>query len=210
MAHLLHIDASPRGERSHSRRMTREFVEQWKQAHPNDTVTYRDLGHNPVPYVDEAWIAAAFSPPEQHTPELREALRLSDQLVDEFLAADIYVIGIPMYNFSVPGVFKSYIDQIVRFGRTVAYEPNDIADVYVPLVLGKKMFIIEARGDSGFEPGGRYEKMNHHDPYLTTVFGFMGITDITFVHIEKEVYGEQKLAESIATARAKIAKLIAV
>lgn len=209
MAHLLHIDASPRGERSHSRRMTREFVEQWKHSHPNDTVTYRDLGHNPVPYVDEPWIAAAFSPPEQHTPELREAIRLSDQLVDEFLAADIYVIGIPMYNFSVPGVFKSYIDQIVRIGRTVAYEPNDVADVYKPLVLGKKMFIVEARGDSGFEPGGRYEKMNHHDPYIITVFGFMGITDITFIHIEKEVYGEQKLAESIANARAKILELVA-
>jgi FMN-dependent NADH-azoreductase len=209
MVHLLHIDASPRGERSHSRRMTREFVEQWKHSHPNDTVTYRDLGHNPVPYVDEPWIAAAFSPPEQHTLELREAIRLSDQLVDEFLAADIYVIGVPMYNFSVPGVFKSYIDQIVRIGRTVAYEPNEVADVYKPLVLGKKMFIIEARGDSGFEPGGRYEKMNHHDPYLTTVFGFMGITDITFIHIEKEVYGEQKLAESIANARAKIRELVA-
>lgn len=209
MAHLLHIDASPRGERSHSRRMTREFIEQWKHSHPNDTVTYRDLGHNPVPYVDEPWIAAAFSPPEQHTLELREAIRLSDQLVDEFLAADIYVIGIPMYNFSVPGVFKSYIDQIVRIGRTVAYEPNDVADVYKPLVLGKKMFIVEARGDSGFEPGGRYEKMNHHDPYLTTIFGFMGITDITFIHIEKEVYGEQKLAESIANARAKISQLVA-
>jgi FMN-dependent NADH-azoreductase len=209
MAHLLHIDASPRGERSHSRRMTREFVEQWKHSHPNDTVTYRDLGHNPVPYVDELWIAAAFSPPEQHTPELHEAIRLSDQLVDEFLAADIYVIGIPMYNFSVPGVFKSYIDQIVRIGRTVAYEPNEVADVYKPLVLGKKMFIVEARGDSGFEPGGRYEKMNHHDPYLTTVFGFMGITDVTFIHIEKEVYGEQKLAESIAAARAKITELVA-
>lgn len=207
MAHLLHIDASPRGERSRSRRMTREFVEQWKQAHPNDTVTYRDLGHNPVPYVDESWIAAAFSPPEQYTPELREAIRLSDQLVDEFLAADIYVIGVPMYNFSVPGVFKSYIDQIVRVGRTVAFEPNNSANVFKPLVLGKKMFIIESRGDSGFHPGGRYGNMNHHDPYLVTVFGFMGITDITFIHVENDEYGGTKLAESIANARAKIAQL---
>jgi FMN-dependent NADH-azoreductase len=209
MAHLLHIDASPRGERSHSRRMTKEFIEQWKQTHPNDTVTYRDLGHNPVPYVDEPWIAAAFSPPEKHTPELREAIRLSDQLVDEFLAADIYVIGVPMYNFSVPGVFKSYIDQIVRVGRTVAFEPNNSANVFKPLVLGKKMFIIESRGDSGFHPGGRYENMNHHDPYLVTVFGFMGITDITFIHVENDEYGGTKLAESIANARAKISELVA-
>jgi FMN-dependent NADH-azoreductase len=208
MAHLLHIDSSPRGERSHSRRITREFVEQWKQAHPNDIVTYRDIGRNPIPHVDEPWIAAAFSPPEQHTPELQEAIRLSDRLVDEFLAADIYIIGVPMYNFSVPSVFKAYIDQIVRVGRTVAFESNNAANVFKPLVLGKKMFIIEARGDSGFQPGGQYEKMNYHDPYLVTVFGFLGITDITFVHVENDEYGGQKLAESIAKARTKITQLI--
>jgi FMN-dependent NADH-azoreductase len=209
MAHLLHIDSSPRGERSHSRRITREFIEQWKQAHPGDTVTYRDIGRNPIPHVDEPWIAAAFSLPEQHTPELREAIRLSDRLVDEFLAADIYVMGIPMYNFSIPSGFKAYIDQIVRVGRTVAFEPNDAANVFEPLVLGKKMFIIEARGDSGFQPGGQYEKMNYHDPYLVTVFEFMGITDITFVHVENDEYGGQKLAESIANARTKITELVA-
>lgn len=207
MAHLLHIDASPRGERSHSRRMTREFVEQWKQTHPRDTVTYRDIGRNPIPHVDEPWIAAAFTPPEQHTPELREAIRLSDQLVNEFLAADVYVIGAPMYNFSIPSGFKAYIDQVVRVGRTVAFEPDDA--VFKPLVLGKKMFVIEARGDSGFQPGGRYEQMNHHDPYLVTVFGFMGITDITFVHVENDEYGGQKLAESIAQARTRIVELTA-
>ncbi len=208
MTHLLHIDSSLRGERSHSRRITRELVEQWKQSHPNDTVTYRDIGHNPIPHIDEPWIAAAFSDPDQHTPALREALHLSDRLVDEFLAADIYVMGIPMYNFSVPSVFKAYIDQIIRVGRTVAFTPNDAVNVFKPLVLGKKMFIIEARGDSGFQPGERYEKMNHHDPYLTTVFGFIGITDITFIHVENDEYGGQKLAESIAAARTQIAQLV--
>ncbi|MBD2212988.1 FMN-dependent NADH-azoreductase [Nostoc linckia FACHB-104] len=209
MAHLLHIDSSPRGERSHSRRMTLEFVQKWQQAHPNDTVNYRDIGRNPIPHLDELWIAAAFTPPEQHTAELRQAIRLSDQLVDEFLKADIYVIGVPMYNFSVPSTFKAYIDQIVRIGRTVAFEPDDSGNVFQPLVLGKKMFIIEARGDSGFQPGGRYENMNYHDPYLVTVFGFMGITDITFIHVENDEYGGQKLAESITHAREQIAQLVA-
>jgi FMN-dependent NADH-azoreductase len=210
MAHLLHIDSSPRGERSLSRRMTREFVEQWKQAHPNDdTVTYRDIGRNSIPHVDESWIAAAFSPPEQHTPELQEAIRLSDRLVDEFLAADIYIMGVPMYNFSVPSSFKAYIDQIVRVGRTVAFEPDNSANVFKPLVLGKKMFIIEARGDSGYKTGGKYEQMNYHDPYLVTVFGFLGITDIAFVHVENDEYGGQKLAESIAKARTTISDLVA-
>lgn len=210
MAHLLHIDSSPRGTRSQSRRMTKEFVEKWQLAHPNDTVTYRDIGRHPVPHVDESWIAAAFSSPEQHTPELQKAISISDQLVDEFLAADIYVIGVPMYNFSVPSTFKAYIDQIVRVGRTVAFEPNDSVNVFKPLVLGKKMFIVEARGDSGFHPGGKYEKMNHHDPYLVTVFGFIGITDITFIHVENEEYGGDKLAESVARASTKIVELTAV
>ncbi|BAS59734.1 FMN-dependent NADH-azoreductase 2 [Leptolyngbya boryana NIES-2135] len=209
MAQLLHIDASPRGERSHSRRMTREFVQQSQQSHPNDAIAYRDVGRNPIPHVYEAWIAAAFSSPEQYTPRLQEAIRLSDQLVDEFLAADIYVIGVPMYNFSVPSGFKAYIDQIVRIGRTVDIESNESGNVYTPLVLDKKMYIIEARGDSGFQPSGRYEAMNHHDPYLATVFEFMGITDITFVHVENDESGGQTLAESIANARHKIAELVA-
>jgi FMN-dependent NADH-azoreductase len=208
MTHLLHIDASPRGDRSHSRRMTGEFVEKWQQAHPCDTVTYRDLGRNPVPHVDEPWIAAAFMAPDRRTPELWEAIHLSDLLVDELLAADIYVIGVPMYNFSVPSTFKAYIDQIVRVGRTVAFESNDTANAFKPLVLGKKMFIVEARGDSGFQPGGKYDRMNFHDPYLLTVFGFIGITDITFIHVENDEYGGQKLADSITNARIQIDRLV--
>lgn len=208
MARLLHIDSSPRGERSHSRRLTREFVEGWKQAHCADVVTYRDVGRHPVPHVDEAWIAAAYTPPEQQTPQLQEAIRISDQLVDEFLAADVYVIGIPMYNFSVPSTFKAYIDQIVRVGRTFAFEPEDSANPYKPLVLGKKMFIITARGGSGFEPGEQNEKLNHQNPYLRTVFGFIGITDITFVNVENDELSGTSLAQSLAAARTQVAHLV--
>lgn len=208
MAHLLHIDSSPRGERSHSRRLTREFVEAWKQAHPADVVTYRDVGRNPVPHVDEPWIAAAYTPLEQRTPQLQEAIRISDQLVDEFVAADFYVIGIPMYNFSVPSTFKAYIDQIVRVGRTFAFEPEDSANPYKPLILGKKMFIIATRGGSGFGAGGQYEKLNYQNPYLATVFGFMGIIDITFIDVENDEYGGQKLVDAIAAARTQIAQLV--
>ncbi|GAB4134132.1 MAG: FMN-dependent NADH-azoreductase AzoR1 [Cyanobacteria bacterium J069] len=208
MSHLLHIDSSPRGERSHSRRLTREFVEAWKQAYPEDLVTYRDVGRNPVPHLDERWIAAAYTPPEQHTPELQDAIHVSDRLVDEFLAADVYVIGIPMYNFSIPATLKAYIDQIVRIGRTFELEPGNIENAYKPLVLNKKMFIITARGISGYGAGERYGMMNHQDPYLRTVFGFIGITDITVIHIENEESGGTGLAESIANARTQIAQLV--
>lgn len=208
MARLLHIDSSPRGDRSHSRRLTREFVEAWKQAHPADVVTYRDVGRSPVPHVDEPLIAAAFTPPEKRTSQMWETIRISDQLVDEFLAADVYVFGIPMYNFSVPSTFKAYIDQIVRIGRTFAFEPEESANPYKPLVLDKKMFIITARGSSGFGSGEPNEKLNHQDPYLRTVFGFIGITDITFIHVENDENGGQPLAESIAAARTQVAQLV--
>lgn len=208
MAHLLHIDASPRGERSHSRKLTREFVEGWKQAHPADVVTYRDVGRSWIPHVDELWIAAAYTPLDQRTFQMWEAIEISDQLVDEFLAADLYVIGVPMYNFSIPSSLKAYIDQIVRIGRTFAFSPENAANPYKPLVLGKKMFIIAARGGSGFGTGGEYEALNYQTPYLAIIFGFIGITDITFIDVENDEYGGQKLADAIATAQSKITQLI--
>jgi len=183
-------------------------VERWKQAYPTDTVTYRDVGRSSIPHVDQSWIAAAFTAPEKRTPEMWKAIQLSDQLVDEFLAADIYVIGVPMYNFSIPSCFKAYIDQIVRVGRTFLFEPDDPEAPYKPLVHNKKMFIIAVRGDAGYVPGGPKEKLNHQDPYLKTVFGFIGITDITVIHVENDEFGGQRLADSIAAARRQIAELV--
>ena len=94
MAQILHIDSSPRGKRSLSRSLTGEFNRIWKQTYPEDKIVYRDLGHNPVPFVDESWIAAAFSPKEQLTPELKSAIKISDELIDEFLAAKVCVFGV--------------------------------------------------------------------------------------------------------------------
>jgi FMN-dependent NADH-azoreductase len=208
MTHLLHIDSSPRGDRSRSRRFTREFVEAWKQVHPNDTVTYRDIGRNPVPHVNELWIAAGYTPPEQRTPELWRAIDFSDRLVDELLAADIYVMGVPMYNYSVPSGFKAYIDQIIRIGRTFEFVPENPANPYKPLLLGKKMFIITARGSSGYGTGEPYEHLNYQDPYLIAIFGLIGITDIIFIPVENDELGGTSVAESIASARTQIAQLV--
>jgi FMN-dependent NADH-azoreductase len=134
MTQILHLDSSPRGERSISRTLTQQFVDQWKHIHPNVGIIYRDLGQHPVLLIDEAWIAAAFSPPDQLTPALEAALIISDQLIDELLVADLFVFGVPMYNYSVPASFKAYIDQIVRVKRTFAVG----ADGYEGLLQGKK------------------------------------------------------------------------
>ncbi|MDZ8259706.1 FMN-dependent NADH-azoreductase [Nostoc sp. ChiQUE01b] len=203
MVNILHIDSSPRGERSHSRELSKEFVSAWKAVHPEDAIAYRDLGHHPVPHVDEAWIAAAFSPPETHTSELTKAIRISDELVDEFLAADRYVFGVPMYNFNIPSTFKAYIDQIVRINRTVALD----AQGFKGLVEGKKAVILTARGGD-FSATSPFLAYDFQEPYLRTIFGFIGITDIQFINANSLNEGDAR-TQSLSEARAAIQDAIA-
>ena len=196
MAHILHIDSSPRGDRSISRTATKDFITAWKQAHPNDTVTYRDLGHHPVPHVDESWIAAAFTPPQQRSPELNQAIELSDSLVNEFLAAERYVFGIPMYNLSIPSTFKAYIDQIVRVGRTFAVTEQGLAGL---VDSSKKMLVITARGGS-YQQGTPAASYDLQEPYIRSIFGFIGITDIKFIHVDNLNYDREKSLENAHNA----------
>ncbi|QFS44049.1 FMN-dependent NADH-azoreductase [Nostoc sphaeroides] len=203
MVNILHIDSSPRGERSHSRELSKEFVSSWRAAHPEDAIAYRDIGRHTIPHVNEAWIAAAFSPPETHTPELTEALRISDELIDEFLAADRYVFGVPMYNFNIPSTFKAYIDQIVRANRTFAIDAQGLRG----LVEGKKAVIITARGGD-FSATSPYAAYDFQEPYLRTVFGFIGLTDIQFINANSLNEGDAR-TQSLSEARAAIQNLIA-
>lgn len=200
MAQILHIDSSPRGKRSLSRSLTGEFNRIWKQTYPEDKIVYRDLGHNPVPFVDESWIAAAFSPKEQLTPELKSAIKISDELIDEFLAAKVCVFGVPMYNYSIPANFKAYIDQIVRVGRTFSATANG----YEGLVKDqKKILFVTARSIS-------YENspLDFQEPYLKAVFELIGITNITFIHANNLAMGDEARQKSLAEARNKILQFI--
>ncbi|MDX2243401.1 MAG: FMN-dependent NADH-azoreductase [Leptolyngbyaceae cyanobacterium bins.302] len=206
MTHILHVDASPRGERSISRTLAKQFISDWQTAHPNDTVTYRDIGHHPVPFVTEAWIAGAYTPPEQHSPESVEAMRISNELVDEFLAADRYVFSVPMYNFSIPANFKAYLDQIVRVGRTFSVEADGS---YQGLVQGKKLLIITARGGS-YPKDTPYFAYDMQEPYLRLIFGFMGITDVKMIHADNLMGGDDARQQSLMSAKTAITQTIAV
>ncbi|NJL20867.1 MAG: FMN-dependent NADH-azoreductase [Leptolyngbyaceae cyanobacterium SM1_3_5] len=204
MAQVLHLDSSPRGDRSISRALTKTFVSTWKEAHPEDKIVYRDLGHYPVPHVDEGWIAASFTPPEYLTLDLSANIQDSDALIDEVLAADYYVLGVPMYNFSIPSTLKAYIDQIVRVNRTFSVGEQG----YEGLVKHKKMVVVSARGGSypAGTPMGQYD---FQEPYLRSIFGMIGITDITFIHAENLNMGEEARQQSVTTAQAAIQRTIA-
>ncbi len=199
MAHILHLNASPRGSASHSRQISGEFVQNWLQAHPEDTITVRDLGHQAVPHVSEEFIGAMYTPAEARTPFQVETLKLSDEMIGELQAADIYVFGVPMYNFSVPSVFKAYIDQIARVGVT-------FTSSYEGLLKNKKAIFVTARGGGGYGPGEGREAYNFQDPYLRSVFAFVGVTDQTYIHVNSTSGGEETDA-LLAPAREQIKSL---
>lgn len=203
MSHILHLDASPRGDRSVSRALSKEFISHWKSTYPNDTVMYRDLGRYPVSFVSEDWIAAAYASSDQNTPEQAAAIRISNDLVDEFLAADRYVFSIPMYNFSIPANFKAYIDQIVRVGRTFSVDETG----YKGLVHNKKMTIITASGGS-YPEGSPTHSYDQQTPYLRLIFGFIGISDIEFIHADSLALGDT--AHNLAIANAQTALKAAI
>lgn len=197
---ILHLDASARGARSHTRRLGRYFLDLWLAARPNDQVIYRDVGRNPPPPVSEEWIAAAFTKPEHETPRTKSALAVSDELTDELVRADIIIAGVPMYNFGVPAPMKAYIDNVVRVGRTFGFDPSRQDNPYWPMLTGKRMVLITARGDAGFSPGGHLAHMNHVEPYLKTVFSWMGVDDVATVAVEYDEFGGVSLAQSLASA----------
>jgi FMN-dependent NADH-azoreductase len=206
MAHILHIDSSSRGDRSISRTLGGEFIQAWKEAHPGDTVTYRDLGHHPLPFVSEAWIAASFSAPSEHTPEMAAAIQLSNDLVDEFLAADRYVFGVPMNNFTIPAVFKAYLDQVIRMGRTFTVTPEGGFQGLVE--PGKKMLIVSPRSGT-YDPGTPTAVFDFHTPYINAIFNFIGISDITFVKVEGLAFGDEYREKTMTSARETLKSAVA-
>jgi len=188
MKKMLAIHSSPRGERSHSRRLAEVFLAAWHTANPDAQLTRREVGRASIPHVSEAFIAASFHPEPQAMPlSMHADLQLSNELVAELVEHELLVISVPMYNFGIPSGLKAWIDQIVRMGHTVdiTQDSRGIAQ-YQPLLLGKKALIITSRGGSGFGPGGENEAMNHADPHLRTALGFIGIEDVTVIAAEGE------------------------
>lgn len=173
MPNLLVVVASPRGDYSISRTLTKRFVEGWKTNHPEASVATRDLNTTSLPFVDLPWIAGAYTPAEQHSPEIKQAITISNELIAELRAADEIVIGTPMYNFSTPAIVKAWIDHIVRINET-------FTSSYEGLLKNKKVTVIIASG-SVYSPGSHMESYNMETAYLKQILGFVGLTDIQFV-----------------------------
>ena len=175
MTTLLQINTSLFGERGNSSQLTRRFIERWRAAHPDGRVVVRDLQGDPLPHLDAERIGALFSKPEGRTPEQQAIVDLSDALIAELKAADIVVIGLPLYNFGIPSTLKTYFDHIARAGVSFRYTANGPEG----LIGDRKVYVMAARG--GFYQGTPADTQT---PFVTNFFKLLGIKDIEFVYAE--------------------------
>jgi Acyl carrier protein phosphodiesterase len=197
---LLVIDSSARRTRSVTRHLTSLFASAWAESRPGAKIVHRDIGLNPPPMIDESWIAAAYTPAEERTFEMEAALDFSNRLIDEIAEADAIVLGAPVYNFGMPAMLKGWVEQIVRVGRTFAMDGPDSANRYRPLLSPKPVWIVEVAGTREMFPGGALAAVNFLETHLSTVLGFIGLTDLRFVRVgDVEVKGEHYQA-SLAEA----------
>ena len=215
---LLHLDSSARpgssdtsSHGSHTRRLSARFVQRWLEHEPDAQVVYRDVGAAPPSPVDGRWVLAAFTPPAQREPWMHDRLAQSDALIDELLAADVIVAGVPMYNFGMPAQFKAYIDNIVRVGRTFGFDRSRAGEPYWPLLAGmqKRLVILSSRGDFGYGPGQRIAHLNHVEGGVATAFGYIGVTGVASLAVEYDEFADDRLRTSIALAETDVDALVA-
>ena len=178
MKNILLIQSSPRGSASLSQKVAQSVVDDLQARYPGGKVVVRDLAQNPPPHVGLDFVIGSYAPAEKRTPDQAKAIAVSDALIDELLAADIVVIGAPMHNFGPPSTLKAWIDHIARVGRTFSYGANGPEG----LVKGKRAILVLARG--GVYSNGPAKSFDFQEPYLRTVLGFIGITDVSVVHVE--------------------------
>lgn len=153
--------------------MARRFVQAWRETHPEGQIVERDLSTTQLEFIDAAWLQAYFTPPAQHSAEMTDTLRLSDEFVGELLATDHLVISTPVYNYNVPATLKTWIDCIVRKGMTLGFDGKG-------LVTGKKATVLIASGGS-YEEGSPIRDRDIASQYLRLVLEVIGITEVTFV-----------------------------
>ncbi|MDB6001854.1 MAG: azoR [Rhizobacter sp.] len=200
---LLHIDSSILGGGSVSRQLTAHLVASERARHPGLEVTYRDLAADPIGHLSSEHLAAGQGTVPEST-SLQQDIAAGQAGLDEFLAADVVVIGAPMYNFTIPSQLKAWIDRLAVAGKTFHYTEKGAEG----LAGGKKLYVVSSRGGFyGAQTPTAF--LDHQETYLKGIFGFFGITDITFVRAEGVATGADQRTKAIESAQQEIAALAA-
>ena len=197
---ILQINSSARREGANSTRVASEVAARVVAANPAAKLSVRDLAADPVPVLDEAALGALFTPADKRTAEQAARVALYDALIAEVQAADVLVLGVPMYNFTVTAQFKNWIDAIARAGVTFRYTENGPEG----LLKGKKVYVALARG-------GMYRgtELDTQVPYLKAVLGFLGMTDLHFIYAEGLNMGPEAAQKGFAQAAADLEAALA-
>src|SRR5262245_16244114 len=194
---LLKITASFAGDTASSSRLADRYAADWLARHPGGRIITRDLAKTPVPHLDAERFGAFLSNPEQRSAEQQAVVDYSDGLVEELRQADVVVLAVPMYNFSVPSTLRAYFDHVARAGVTFRYGANGPEG----LLTGKHAVVFITRG------GVHSSASDTQTPYLRQFLGFIGIGDVEFVHAEGLALGAESREKSLAVAHGRIADL---
>jgi FMN-dependent NADH-azoreductase len=203
MHRLLFVTSSLFAEASKSRLIGAEFVASWRLAHPGTTVVERVLSGDTMPHLTQATLAAVATPAGARSAAQQAAADFADTLTAEVEAADVIVIAAPMYNFSISSTLKAWLDHIARAGRTFRYT----ADGPEGLLRNKTVFVTTARGGV-YRADSPAMALDFQEPYLRAMLGFLGMTDVTFVHAEGLNLGPDSAALGLAEARRVMAELM--
>ena len=201
---LLEIQSSVRKVDSISRSLSNEFVQSWQAAHSGTQHQKRDVGINPPEHPTDLWVKANYTLPEARSPEMTASLTHSETLIEELLWADHLLLGVPMYNLSIPSTFKAYLDNIIRINRTFTFDRDTYS--FQGLAKGRKALIITP-SSGNFVVGTQWGEMNFCDTYLRCVLGFIGIEDITVVPVPDQFMSDEIRQREIAAARTKLMSL---
>jgi FMN-dependent NADH-azoreductase len=198
---ILQVNASVRGPASHSSRLADRIVERLRDTDARATLTLRDLGREPHPALDAAALEALSTAPSARTPQQSARVAQDDALIAEVQAADVIVLGVPMYNFGIPSGLKSWIDAVTRARVTFRYTETGSEG----LLAGRKVYVALARG-------GRYRNTpgDHQVAYLRTILAFIGLTDVEFVYAEGLALSAESEQQGLASAYDQIDRLLGV
>lgn len=180
---LLTINASARSNRSVTRGLVDQLAQTWLSSRPDGEIIHRDVGLSPPSAITQDWIASAYSPAANRSPEMHACLAESDALIAEIETADAIIIGTPLYNFGMPAVLKLWIEQIIRVGRTFEITASEAGEAYRPLLKSKPVVVVVSAGNGAFLKGGPLAALNFLESHLGCVLEFLGFTDVTFLQI---------------------------
>jgi FMN-dependent NADH-azoreductase len=203
---LLEVQASVRLEKSISRILSYEFIQTWQNFHPDRQHQQRDVGTSPPSHPTELWTTANYHPSDSRTPDMNKALAESDKLIEELSWADRLLLGVPMYNFSVPSTFKAYLDNIVRVNRTFTFDPANFT--FEGLMTDKKALVITPSAGN-FALDTPMAGMNFCETYLRSILGFIGIEDITIIAVPNQFMPDEIRQQSIKQARTRLMTIAA-